>query len=418
MFRRLFVNSAVPSECRANFRHFYFDIGWAGILSGSAVNFLSIYAARLGATGFQIGLLGSMGSVISLVLSIPTGRWLEHRSTSRAVFWTSIAYRLFYILWIPLPWLFSSQGQIWALISIAFLMGIPAVPLSVGFNALFAEAVPSEWRAHVMGIRNIVFSITFVLSSLGSGYLLDHLPFPTGYQVLFGIGVFGALMSSLHLYFIKPVNAAISAPPRDLPPASVKPASSPRRDWRGALRLDVWKPPFGRVLLVLLGFHLAQYLAIPLFPLYSVNVLRLTDAQIGIGTALFYLIVLIGSTQLARLSRKAGHHKLTAYGMMGMSLYPIILAFSHSVAPYFAVQILGGAVWAIVGGAQPNYLLERVPENDRPVHLAWYSMVVNACVLAGSLAGPFLANYMGLTVALLVFGLLRLLAGFAALKWG
>lgn len=418
MFRRLFVNSSVPPDCRANFRHFYLDIGWFGVLSGSAINFLSVYAARLGASGLQIGLLGSMGSVISLLLAIPAARWLERRSTNKAVFWTSVAYRLFYLLWIPLPWLFDNQGQIWALIAIALMMGLPAVPLAVGFNALFAEAVPGEWRAHVAGIRNVVLSVTFMISSLGSGYLLDRLPFPTGYQMLFGIGAFGALMSSLHLYFIKPVGVRAPAPPRDLPPAAAKPASSPRGGFRQALRTDIWKSPFGRVLLVLLGFHLTQYLAIPLFPLYNVNVLRLTDAQIGIGTALFYLTVLIGSTQLARLSRKAGHHKLTAYGIMGMSLYPIILSFSQSVAPYYAIQVVGGTVWAIAGGAQPNYLLEKVPEDDRPAHLAWYSMVANACVLAGSLAGPFLAGYMGLGIALFVFGLLRLLAGLAVLKWG
>ncbi len=413
MFRRLFSGASVPQAFRSNFFHFYFDIGWFGVLSGSAANFLSVYAARLGATSFQIGLLGSMGAVISLLIALPTARWLERREVSRVVFWSSIAYRLFYLLWIPLPWLFDSQGQIWAFILIAFLMGIPGVPLGVGFNALFASAVPEDWRAHVAGIRNVVFSVTFMLSSLGSGYLLDHTPFPAGYQMLFGIGAFGALMSSFHLYFIRPLERAA-----DLAPASRSKAAAPSRPFRETLRLDIWKSPFGRILFVLLAFHLAQYLAIPLFPLYNVNVLGLTDSQIGIGTALFFLTVLFGSTQLARLARKYGHHKLTAWGVMGMSLYPIILAFSHSVVPYYGLQTLGGLIWSIVGGAQPNYMLEKVPAADRPAHLAWYSIMVNACVLGGSLAGAAIGGWIGMSAALLVFGLLRLLAGIAVLKWG
>jgi MFS family permease len=412
--RRFLSNPEVPPPYRTNFKHLYWDIGWFGILSGSAVNFLSIYAARLGASSFQIGLLGSMGAVISLLIALPTARWLERHEVGRVVFWTSIAYRLFYLLWIPLPWLFSPQGQIWALILMAFLMGIPAVPLGVGFNALFAGAVPEDWRAHVAGIRNVVFSVTFMASSLGSGYLLDHLPFPAGYQVLFGIGAFGALMSSYHLYFIRPLEQP-GRPATGGGRAAVAPAE---HRLSHALRLDIWKSPFGRVLVVLLGFHVAQYLAIPLFPLYSVRILRLADSQIGLGTALFYLTVLLGSTQLARLARRYGHHKLTAWGVMGMSLYPIILALSHSVLPYYFLQTLGGVVWSVVGGAQPNYLLERVPADDRPAHLAWYSIVVNACVLGGSLAGSAIGGWIGLSTALLLFGLLRLLAGMAILKWG
>ncbi len=413
MIRRLFSGTSVPPAYRANFNHFYWDIGWFGVLSGSAANFLGVYAARLGANSFQMGLLGSMGAVISLLIALPTARWLERRRVDRVVFWTSIAYRLFYLLWIPLPWLFNAQGQIWALIVIALLMGIPGVPLGVGFNALFADAVSEEWRAHVAGIRNVVFSVVFMASSLGSGYLLDHLPFPAGYQVLFGIGAFGALMSSYHLYFIRPLEQRA-----DPAPASRSEADAPASGVRAALRLDIWKSPFGHVLLVLLAFHLAQYLAIPLFPLYNVNVLKLTDSQIGIGTALFYLTVLLGSTQLARLARRFGHHKLTAWGIMGMSLYPIILSFSRSAFPYYGLQTLGGLVWSIVGGAQPNYMLEKVPAHDRPAHLAWYSIVVNACVLGGSLAGAAIGGWIGLGTALLIFGFLRLLAGLIVWKWG
>ncbi|MFN2151283.1 MAG: MFS transporter, partial [Anaerolineales bacterium] len=203
--RRFFFPLTIPNEYRSNFAHLYLDIGWFGILSGSSISFLSIYATRLGATGLQIGLLSSIAAAVSLVLAIPAGRWLESQNINKAVFRASVWYRLGYLLWVPLPWLFGKQAQVWALIVITLLMAIPLTPLSVGFNALFASAVPPEWRAHVAGMRNILLSMAFVLSSLGSGYLLEHLPFPTGYQIVFGIGFLGAAMSSLHLYFIKPL---------------------------------------------------------------------------------------------------------------------------------------------------------------------------------------------------------------------
>jgi MFS family permease len=418
VFSNIF-KSNTPRKYRANFIHLYFDIGWFGVLSGSAVNFLNIYAARLGATATEIGLLSAVGAVVSLTLAIPSGHWIARRPIGKAVFWSSVLYRIGFLLWIPLPWIFGNRAQVWALIVLAFLMAIPLTPLSVGFNALFAAAVPEEYRAHVAGFRNVVLSVTYILSSLVSGYLLDRFPFPGGYQIVFGMGFFGAAMSSLHLYFVKPLPASDIKPLRSDP----EPADIPKREDRprsllSAIRTDVWSTPFRNVLLVLAGFHLAQYLALPVFPLYQVNQLHLTDDQIGIGSALFYVVVLFGSTQLRRVVQRLGHRNITALGVFGMGLYPFLLALSRSALHFYGVSAIGGLSWSLAGGAYANYLLECIPAHDRPAYLAWYNVILNACILIGSLVGPLIANGIGLVPALFVFAGARALAGIAIWKWG
>ncbi|HEX2995479.1 MAG TPA: hypothetical protein VHP14_11680 [Anaerolineales bacterium] len=97
MLTTLFRQTTIPREYRSNFLHLYLDIGWYGILNGSSISFLSIYATRLGATGFQIGLLGGMAAAVNLILAIPAGRWLETQPTGRAVFWSALLYRVCYI---------------------------------------------------------------------------------------------------------------------------------------------------------------------------------------------------------------------------------------------------------------------------------------------------------------------------------
>jgi hypothetical protein len=104
--------------------------------------------------------------------------------------------------------------------------------------------------------------------------------------------------------------------------------------------------------------------------------------------------------------------------VIGMGLYPALLALSLYAWQYYALSILGGLIWALVGGAYPNYLLEHTPADDRPAHLAWYNLMLNAAVLIGSLAGPALGALMGLVWAMALFGLLRAVAGLAILKWG
>jgi len=419
MLTKLFRQTAIPREYHSNFLHLYLDIGWYGILSGSAISFLTIYAARIGATGLQIGLLGAMSAAVNLLLAIPTGRWLETQHTGRAVFWSAVLYRIGYLPLIFLPRFFDAQGQIIAILLITFLMAIPLTPIGVGFNALFAESVPGEYRAHVAGMRNVMLAITFMLTSLLSGYILDKVPFPTGYQIVFALGALGAVMSTFHLYFVKPLQADALTPPFPSPPRATPGKNAlPPRSLFSSLRMDIWKTPFRSVLLALFAFHFTQYLAMPLFPIYNVNVLQLNDDHIGIGTALFYLTVLMGSTQIRKLAASFGNKKLTGWSVAGLGLYPLLLAFSSNAAHFYIVSLLGGLVFAVVSGAYANYMLEYIPAHDRPSHLAWYTIILNASILIGSLSGPVLANVIGLASALILIGILRVLAGAFILKWG
>jgi MFS family permease len=412
----LFQQSDVPEKYRSNFWHLYFDIAWFGVLSGTAVNFLSVYATRLGA-GLQIGLLTAMAAVVNLFLAIPAGRWIEKRHTGRAVFWSSVVFRIGYVLWIPLPWLFNAQGQIWALIILAFLMAIPLTPLGVGFNALFAESVPDRFRAHVAGTRNVTFAIAYMLTSLMAGAILKSLPFETGYQVIFAIGAFGAAMSSYHIYHVRPLQEEI-LPLQSTPQPDVTPRADSPRGIKSALRLDIWRTPFRNILFALFFFHLTHYLPTPLYPLYNVRVLNLNDSNLGTGTALYYLTVLIGSTQLRRIAHRYGNKKVTGFGAAGMALYPFLLAVTHNVWQFYVVSFIGGFLFAMINGAYINYMLEHIPPDDRPSHLAWYAIILNIAILTSSLAGPAIADMVGLVNALIVIGILRILAGLAILKWG
>jgi MFS family permease len=426
---------AVPAQHRTNFIHLYADIAWFGVLSGSAIAFVAVFAARQGATAMQIGLLSAGPAVMNLIFTLPAGQWLKRQPVSRAVFWTSILHRFFYLGWVLLPLFLTPSGQVWGLILLTLLMSIPGTGLAVGFNALFATAVPQEWRGHVVGIRNALLSITFIITTLISGYILTRWPGEFGYQIVFGIGFAGAAMSSLHLWFVRPQE---SSPAHSNGRSLGDQARPGWRGWGDGIRttvglrflmrrvkrpfllpnLHIWRGPFAPILGLLFGFHLAQFLAIPIFPLHWVDVLQLNDQAIGLGTAVFYLAVLIGSTQLAQLTDRFGNKKLMAIGTLTMSLYPALLAVSHNLEMFLLTSAVGGMSWSIVGGAIANYILEKIPEGERPEHLAWYNLVLNAAILLGSLAGPLLANQVGLITALWVATVARGLVAFGFWKWG
>lgn len=430
--------TAVPSQHKRNFIHLYLDIAWFGLLSGSAISFMVVYATRLGAGGWEIGLLNAAPAIISLMITLPAGIWLQrHGRLSRHVFWASLGHRIFYAVWIFLPLFLPPQGQIWALILSIFLMSIPGTALAVGFNAMFAAAVPIEWRPHVVGKRNGLLAIAFIGASLLCGWLLEVLPFPFSYQVVFAIGAVGAFMSSVHLWFVRPSDES-SYTPQNAQGLGDHARPGAVRLWLGGMKTAVadwrfllnWRPQRGhhirknldqayiKILIALFFFHLAQYLAIPLFPLYWVNNLALTDQHIGLGNAVFYLTVLIASTQLSRLTRQWNNYQLLVVGLLGMSLYPVLTAVTQNLPLFLVVSAIGGLTWGLVSGCLANYLLERIPERKRPSYLAWYHLSLNAAVLIGSLAGPLLAAQIGLVPALVLIGFGRFLAAIILRQWG
>lgn len=383
---------------RLNFRNLYADVFWFGILSGSTLYFQSIYAARMGATSFQLGLISAGPAVVALLLTLPAGGWLRRHAVIPASFWSALIQRVWYLAMIALPWLFAPEGQVWAVVGISLLLSIPGVWLSISFNSAFAEVVPPAYLGQVVGRRNALVAISVTLTNVACGQLLDTVAFPLNYQVVFGLGAIGGLMSTYHLGRLRPMPIR-SAPQRQADERS-----------KTLLRLDLIRGPFGPFLLAYLFFYTFQYFPLPLFTLALVNELGLSDGQISLGNAMFYLAMMLVSLLLEPLSRRYGHRKVLIASAFFFTFYPLILAVFWLPGVYWPVSILGGAVYALLSGALINRLMERVPADDRPAHMALHNLALNIGVLLGSFAGPLAGELLGLRLALVLAAFFRLAA--------
>lgn len=418
---------AVPPEFRRHFRSLYADIAWYGLLAGTTIAFLNVYAARIGATAFQIGMLTAGPALINLIFTLPAGRWLQRRQLGKTVFAAAAVSRFLFLIYALLPLTLPEPAQIQVLIWSTLFLSIPAVAVAIGFNALFAAAVPPEWRSYVVGRRNALLSIAYIVTSLASGYILDHTSVPVGYTIVFGLGFLGAAMSAYQLGKLRDIRERTMDEPQQIrqiigdearpgdirggPGIGTRTGTALRVFTRGRhlLRAEVLRGGFGLVMLALFTFHAAQYMPAALFPLRWVDQLHFNDGDIAIGTAAFHASVLIGSLQLARLTRRYGNHQVTVIGTALLSLYPLFTAFMPNLAFYVITSIVGGLAWSMVGGALGNYVLEKVPAGDRPAYLAWYNLALNAAILTGALLGPLVAAWLNLQLALVAAFLFRLL---------
>jgi MFS family permease len=149
-----------------------------------------------------------------------------------------------------------------------------------------------------------------------------------------------------------------------------------------------------------------------------VNQVHFSDQAISVGVGVFNFMVFFGSTQLTRLFGRFTNKVLTGCGVVLMGTYPALMAFSRDIPSLVFTSIVGGIAWSVVGGTLYNFIMERIPVGDRPAHLGWYHLALNAAVLLGSLGGPLIANQVGLPGAMLICGVARLIAGLAILQWG
>ncbi len=393
--------------------HLYMDMLWFGVLTGSTLSFLAIYAARIGASTFQVGMINGAQAIVNLLVALPAGHYLSKRPVNRIVFFSAIMQRIFYGFMILIPLVFTQSSQMTTILLVTFVMSIPGTSLAISQNALFADSIPVENRGRVAGIRNAVLSIATIVSTLVCGQVLTVTAFPLNYQIVFGIGFLGAALSTLHLYFVKPAfrdERTVEQVPFDI--------ETRGNMIRGLLRFDVLKGRYGSKIGLLFIFHFVQYLGIAIFPIYQVNVIHISDSVISIGTGLFYILMFIVSIRLEGFTRRFGYRKALALGVGLLSLYPAFLTMSTGPLLYYVASCFGGIAWGFAGGTIYNYVLESAPAGGRAGYLAWYNLVFNAGILTGSIGGPLLGSLTNLHIALWIVAFGRLAAGLALLWWG
>ena len=101
-----------------------------------------------------------------------------------------------------------------------------------------------------------------------------------------------------------------------------------------------------------------------------------------------------------------------------MAGHAVALGLAPNAGVYLLAAVIGGLGTGVLLTAQYNYHLEHVPERDGTIWLSWNLMLGNAALLLGSLAGPGVAQLAGVTLALVLFGALRLVMGLLIWRWG
>ncbi|MGQ9585724.1 MAG: MFS transporter [Anaerolineae bacterium] len=385
----------------ANERNLYLETLWFGVLSGITATFLEVFAVRLGATPFQVGLLSSLPALVNVLVPVPAARLLERQTGRIPLILQSVVWqRLAYFLLALVPFL-GPRLQIGTLVLLAGLATIPAAVLNLGITVLIGDMASPRDRALVVSRRYVILAGTTTLISLLGGWWLDLVVFPLNYQILFGAG---ALASLLSIRSLRRINLPYSPPP------AMEPHRSPRHvDLRRAWKRLASQRGFLRFCGSAFFYHWGLYLPSPLYAIYRVRNLGANDRWIGLIVMVHTATSILGYLMAGRYARRWGDTRLLLISSAGLALFPILTGLSTSLPPLLFIAVIGGIFGSGLSLALFNVSLALAPEGQRATYVALYTMLVNVAAFLAPLVGSALAETAGIRETFYLSGALRLL---------
>lgn len=379
----------------------YLDIAWFGVLNGIATTFVSVFAIRLGASNTLVGLLVSLPALVNIFWLIPAARIIERqRRRLPIIVLTGFLQRLGYLLIALVPFVLRTHRPE-ALVALVALLTIPAAMSSVAFTSLIADVVPLDKRAHVISIRNVLLSAVSMVTVLIGGQLLDFLPFPLNYQLLFSVGFVSSMVS---LYYISRIQVADTSTAQY---RAQREASLPV-GFRRLVRQIINQGDFVRFSASAFVFHWGLYMPSALYPIYRVKNLGASDTWIGLLSMVDNAVTIFTYYYWGNVASRKGNRLVLLVSSLGLIFFPVLTGLSPRIEPLLLVSVIGGIFGAGFNLGFFNTLLEVCPKERIPSYVAVNTTLVNVAAFLAPLLGTSLANLLDIRVALFIAGAVRL----------
>jgi Na+/melibiose symporter-like transporter len=385
-----------------NIWNLYLDVTWWGVLSGITATFTSVFAIRLGASNTLVGLLVSLPALISIFWLIPSARIIERqRRRLPIIVLTGFLQRLGYLLIALMPFVLRTHRPE-ALVALVALISLPSAMASVAFTSLIADVVPIDQRAQVISIRSVLVSTVSTVTVLISGKLLDLLPFPLNYQLLFGASFVASLVSLYHVSRIQVADVSMAQ-------YQAKRKAPLTVSFRHLVRQIMNQRDFVRFSASAFVLHWGLNMPSALYSIYRVKNLGASDSWIGLLSMTHDAVTILTYFYWGRVASRKGNRLVLLLSSMGLVFFPVLTGLSPRIEPLLFVSVIGGIFGAGLNLGFFNTLLEVCPQERVPSYVAINTTVVNVTAFLAPLLGTSLANLLDIRIALFIAGAVRLL---------
>ncbi len=380
---------------------------------GSAASFNAVLAVRLGASNEDIGLLSSLPALLAILISIPTGRFLQGRAQKKPwILWSLGIHRTGYLVLALLPLLKFFNLPVGPLaVGLLVLISIPAQFFNIGFIPLLAEAIPEERRATVFSARNIVVGVTTSILTYAAGFWLEQALYPVNYQLMYAACFAASMLSQ---YFLVKLEVT-EAPPLSAPP-------SPARRPLGERLKSFWlpfagQPAFTRIVRNTFMHGLGIWMAAPLYVLFFVKDLGANEAWVGLNATLASVANIFGYMFWRWAITRWGEPAILKRVILWAGCMALLDGLLGNLTLILLVTAVNGLLIPGLNLSHFNTFLKVIPAERRPDDHALYSTIMNVGAFVAPLVSVALAAVIGLGPTLVVCGVLCILGSSSFWWW-
>ncbi len=351
------------------------------VLTGGA--FLTGMALMLGASDFEIGLLGAIPFMAHAFQLLSA--YLVDRTGHRKVItvWSSVAGRQ--VWWLVIPLLFLGwRWNLNAFLAIFVLSSVSMMIASPAWMAWMADIVPPRIRGRYFGQRNNAVAVATALTAIVGGITLDRFRGMDREALGFGI-----LVGTACLFAAVAVVLIARLPDRKASGGMVGLTIShflePLRDRN-----------FRRLLKVFAVWNLAIGIAAPFFAVHMLNILEMSFTVIALYTTLTALVAISTNRIWGKLIDRFGSKPVIAVCALGISIVPLIWWIPRPDFLWILVfeGIYSASLWAGFNLAAFNVPIANSPRTRRTVYLAAFSVVTGFAFFAASIIGGAFAEWL------------------------
>jgi MFS family permease len=363
------------------------SVTWEGVAASSMFaitnSFLAVFAAALGASNTQIGLLVSVPAAIALLSYLPAGyaieRWNRRRMTCAAAsmlsrsMWFLVGLVPFLVMQDILP---GPAHSITLLIAVVSAYSLFSAFVAPAWASIVGAVVPENIRGSYFGRRNQLCAAASLAVGAAAGLVVEV--FSEGMLgfalIFFGAGAAGMASS----YFFS-----------RFPDIRFEPEKmSFFSELKGAFGNRV----FRRFILLFIAWQFGVSMSAPFMNVYVINGLGAPYAWISVLVLASGITTIIFQRWWGSAADAFGHRSILIISAFGASFVPLLYMLAPSPGFVVFIDALSGASWAGFNLACFNYLLGISAGGKSTIYSAIYWMMAGVPVIVAPVAGGALVD--------------------------
>lgn len=352
-----------------------------GIYNGLVLSYLPVVAARLGYPDWLVGLtvaaafIGYIGSI-----------WYAAHPLRRDC--VPACVRAWIIARAIMALMAFTTGRPWLFLLLTLTTYVFEAWAMPAYSVAVQRAYPDDKRGQAMGNVRIFSTSTLLLTALLGGVLLDLLGV-NSYQFLFPLGALAGVIAALYFARIRLPHDQTLAP---VPVAA-------------ALRATLRSPRLRHFTVVQLLCGSGNLLAFPLYILFQVHDLHLSNFSIGMLIALQGLVNALTFFAWGKVIDRAGPLRALKQILLFAPLMPLLYSVADGIWPIVLASIVGGVTLLAWDLAWQSYFYATVRENLQGVMAVQLTLMGLRGLVLPPL-GVVLASYLGMQPAFMLAALL------------